>query len=335
MNESDDQGRSAFLEPLNSVTSDSLNEKMPTIQTLHSNTNLLNRANQMEEALTECQKSLQSYRERLYSAESTLTQQAQELAAAQEQVRCLLQELEACHQKVQHQQILTESYGAQLQSSQERIAQLERECSFTQSNYNQQSHQLMQTENACQELRIRLNRQQSYTLQFKLALEKTLDTSVLSYQAQPIQAWPAQPQPLTDELPDVAPPPSLVIQSPELISNLPEIHEVRGGPLLEDAAQEEHLQNLVNMLETEAESVATVTHSSNDSPPVQTDDDNLLVDTSSEPVLPDYTAQRSASFFNPDSNWPSPVVHPSRPPRGRKSLAAIELPTFAQDTLHS
>ena len=31
----------------------------------------------------------------------------------------------------------------------------------------------------------------------------------------------------------------------------------------------------------------------------------------------------------PNTNWPSPVVYPSRPPKGRKSLAAIELPTFA------
>ena len=34
-------------------------------------------------------------------------------------------------------------------------------------------------------------------------------------------------------------------------------------------------------------------------------------------------------ILTPKSNWPSPVVYPSRPPKGRKSLAAIELPTFA------
>ncbi|MBD2741195.1 hypothetical protein [Coleofasciculus sp. FACHB-1120] len=31
-------------------------------------------------------------------------------------------------------------------------------------------------------------------------------------------------------------------------------------------------------------------------------------------------------------NWPSPLLYPTRPPKGRKSLAAIELPTFPRKT---
>lgn len=41
------------------------------------------------------------------------------------------------------------------------------------------------------------------------------------------------------------------------------------------------------------------------------------------------TPQLNTNSLTPDSDWPSPVVYPLRPPKGRKSLAAIELPTFA------
>jgi hypothetical protein len=30
----------------------------------------------------------------------------------------------------------------------------------------------------------------------------------------------------------------------------------------------------------------------------------------------------------PQSNWPSPTLYPLRPPKKRKSLAAIDLPSF-------
>ena len=41
--------------------------------------------------------------------------------------------------------------------------------------YNEQLHQLVATENVCRELRSRLHRQQRHTLQFKAALERSLE----------------------------------------------------------------------------------------------------------------------------------------------------------------
>ena len=60
------------------------------------------------------------------------------------------------------------------------------------------------------------------------------------------------------------------------------------------------------------------------------------LDTDSELVSSDQTnqsqltksSQLETSSLTPNSNWPSPVVYPLRPAKGRKSLAAIELPTF-------
>lgn len=309
------------------------------IQSLHSaNSNLLDRANQVEAALAECQNSLQSCRKQLYSAESTITQQSLELTSAQEQVGCLSQELEVYHQKAKQQQVLTESLTAQLQCSQERAAQLERECALTLSNYNQQSHQLMQTESACQELRARLARQQSYTLQLRLALEKSPDAPVLSYQMQPIQSWSTQPQSLIEELELEDNLPVFPPLSSEIISNS------QGTDLLENSSAEEvDLQSLAGMPKTELESVvidlpeAAIAACSLDEQVFDSLDTELVLEDNTATVsniplqvnlLPE-SLQQERDFLIPATNWPSPVVHPSRPPKGRKSLAAIELPTFA------
>lgn len=311
------------------------------IQSLHSaNSNLLDRANQVEAALAECQNSLQLYVKWLYSAESTITQQSLELTSAQEKVRCLSQELEVYHQKAERQQILTESLTAQLQYSQERTAQLEQECAFTLSRYNQQSHQLMQTDSACQELRARLTRQQSYTLQLRLALEKSPDSSVLSYQMQPIQSWSAQTEPLIEKLKLDDNLPAFPPLSSEIVSNSQETD------LLENSSVEQvDLQSLADMPKTESGSVVIDLPEAAIAPCSLDEQVEDLLDTNSELVLEDNTVaasstllqahllpeslQQGTDFLIPATNWPSPVVYPSRPPKGRKSLSAIELPTFA------
>lgn len=113
--------------------------------------------------------------------ESELTQ---ELIASQERVSELLQELEFSKQTSQRQRILVETLTEQLESSQERIAQLERDCALAQQRYNEQNQQLLQTENTCRDLRMRLHRQQRQTLQFKAALEKCLEMPPAQRQSQ-------------------------------------------------------------------------------------------------------------------------------------------------------
>ncbi len=98
-----------------------------------------------------------------------------ELTLAQGRVNQLFQELELAQQTAQRQQILVETLSEQLESSQERIAQLERDCALAQQRYNEQIQQLLQAETTCRDLRMRLHRQQQQTLQFKAALEKCLE----------------------------------------------------------------------------------------------------------------------------------------------------------------
>lgn len=107
------------------------------------------------------------------------TRTTHDLAISQE--KAVLQELVASRQMLQQQQILTESLTEQLVSSQERIAQMERDLALLQQSYDEQQHLLKDEEANCQDLRTRLYRQQQQALQFKAALEKCLDNSPLRH----------------------------------------------------------------------------------------------------------------------------------------------------------
>ncbi len=193
------------------------------------NNGLYKQVEQLKDDLAESEKVLQWQKTRSSVTESMLNQHAQELTAAQEQIKSLFQQLETAVQTVQHQEIFIETYKAQLQISQQRLAQLERECALLQTNYSEQSQQLLQAENTGRELRTRLMRQQRQTLQFKAALEKCLETPVPSYDSlddaakhpkditsgqgrfsrkarslfpdvQPIKPWSAESESLADDL---------------------------------------------------------------------------------------------------------------------------------------
>jgi len=139
------------------------------------NNELYEQVEHLKDDLAESEKALQWQKRRSSVTESMLNQQAQELIAAQEQIQSLFQQLDTTAQTVQRQETLIETYKAQLQISQQRLAQLERECALLQTNYNDQSQQVLQSETTCRELRTRLMRQQRQTLQFKAALEKCLE----------------------------------------------------------------------------------------------------------------------------------------------------------------
>lgn len=144
------------------------------MQALHEcNRDLLQRIAQLETALEDSQKSLQA-------RETLLEQRNAQLQDTQEQLTRLFAKLEVSNQTVQGQEISVESLSSQLATSQTRLAAVERECASTQQRYNEQLHQLVATENVCRELRSRLHRQQRHTLQFKAALERSLEMPQLN-----------------------------------------------------------------------------------------------------------------------------------------------------------
>jgi hypothetical protein len=115
----------------------------------------------LKQALKEKQEALHEELTRSHDRELLIVQQAEDMNTVQEQLARLFHALESSHQAAVRQQLLIETLSEQLQGSQERIAQLERECALTQQRYNEQSHQLMQEVNTSRELRSRLHRSSS------------------------------------------------------------------------------------------------------------------------------------------------------------------------------
>lgn len=184
---------------------------------------------ELKQALANTEESLQLHKKRSCITESLFVQQTQELSAAQNQIKTLCTDLDMAVKAVQNakrQEDLARNYKMHLELSQQRLAQLERECTAMRANYDEQAHQLLKSENSCRELRARLMRQQRQTLQFKAALEKCLDVSVpttdfledinsevsecnpnfsqvaktLLFHTQPIQPWSADTESDADDL---------------------------------------------------------------------------------------------------------------------------------------
>lgn len=335
-----------------------------------SNTNLLERTIELEQSLAESGNELLIEKARSHNAESLLSEKLDTLTAVQKQVHSLSKQLETAHQTVQQQQASIKNLTTQLVTSSERIAQMERECSLTQSNYNEKSHQLTQSENSSRELRSRLIRQQRYTMQLKVALEKSLDAPVGSYQSQDCNDFSRQAESVFPQAKPITPwsvpTPSNTLEleptwagssvnSQPYFDCTPSTSVERGFFYTKDFEvdrEDTNWQDVFNLLdETEIET----NHSEIDlfvaktvsTPQTEglTELDMLLEQpiafspnskSISEPVL----AQTNQSLYDSSEpktkstqvnyNWPSPVVYPLHPPKGRKSLSAIELPKFTQ-----
>ncbi|MDF5708574.1 MAG: hypothetical protein PUP90_13030 [Nostoc sp. S4] len=393
------------------------------------NNNLYEQVEQLKDNLAESEKVLQWQKTRSSVTESMFNQQTQELAAAQEQIKSLFQQLETAVQTVQRQEVFIETHKAQLQISQQRLAQLERECTLLHTTNNEQSQKLLQSENTCRELRTRLMRQQRQTLQFKAALEKCLDTPVPGYDslddtakhpkditttqgrfsrkarslfpnAQPIKAWSAEPESLSDN-PDNSwgepspplpfqtnqptptsssswnwsvkadtPTPAQPVSSPE-IDDSPDAGETVSP--LESSNLDRQLDSLIQMFFTSQpasaspavaaktdvdsnvadapawETLATILEDEEEvknlqqqqleveiNPPITTStssETKIFVEETEDywsevPQLTQLELSPSSDDNADDTNSPSPVVYPQRPPKGRKSLASVELPNF-------
>lgn len=149
---------------------------------------------QLEADLSQLQIELQLEVARYYCKEVEATEptQADDRATpvdpAQAQIQQLTQALASSQATKQQQQQQIESLTEQLNTSRQRIAQLERDCALSQQRYNEQLQLVSQAENTCQDLRMRLHRQQQQTLQFKAALEKSIEMNAVleTMQTEPI-----------------------------------------------------------------------------------------------------------------------------------------------------
>lgn len=135
---------------------------------------LLLRVSELEEALERSQVALQAEIERHQAAPGGLPLTAVP-GPVQHQIAQLLSELEIANDGLRRTTIHNETLHAELDVNQQRVAQLERECTLLQQRFSEKSTALHQAEETCRDLKARLHRQQRYTLQFKAALEKCLN----------------------------------------------------------------------------------------------------------------------------------------------------------------
>ncbi|MBF2063895.1 MAG: hypothetical protein IGS39_05625 [Calothrix sp. C42_A2020_038] len=396
-----------------------LNQELRT-----ANDELYNRVEELTSRLAESEKALQFQQKRYSVTETMLKEQTKELCAAQEQVKSLYQQLDNSLQNVQRQETLIETYKAQLEFNQQRLAQLERECALLQTNYNSQSQHLIQSETTCRELKTRLMRQQRQTLQFKAALEKCLETSLpgsdndipncqatnsdsvslkkyksLFVNAQPIKPWSADSNaPDFPEIGKLKKPQDISTDANTILDSTPT--ELPESPVSESSAKstnssfDEQIDSAIQMYFV-AQSAPNEAPIEVDFNPLRTDTEEDIWDTvaneidicdhnnrldqendisntsdtnNQTSIIPeiviesssqnttnintqeeteDYWAEVSQlthldlpateSPLHPahntnDANSPSPVVYPKRPPKGRKSLASVELPKFPPET---
>jgi predicted nucleic acid-binding Zn-ribbon protein len=134
---------------------------------------LMARVNQLENALDQSQQALKVEVGRSRQRQASTDDKA--AVAQQRSMAQLLSELETASDGLKRQRILNETLQAQLDTSQERVTQLDRECTVLRQRHSEQGQALEASEILCRDLRSRLQRQQRYTLQFKAALEKCLD----------------------------------------------------------------------------------------------------------------------------------------------------------------
>ncbi|MGG6237526.1 hypothetical protein ACQ4N7_02715 [Nodosilinea sp. AN01ver1] len=135
---------------------------------------LLLRVTELEDDLERSQVALQAEIERNQAHPGALPVAATP-GPVQQQIAQLLSELDIANDGLRRTTIHNETLQAELEVSQQRVAQLERECTLLQQRFSEKNTALHQAEETCRDLKARLHRQQRYTLQFKAALEKCLN----------------------------------------------------------------------------------------------------------------------------------------------------------------
>ncbi len=276
-----------------------LNNLMAQIQELHlSNSKLVKRVTYLTQAITEFHQDLETYKGQFQEAKSRLDKQNREL--------------EASYQAIQEQQSLIEKLTTELAVNKQLVAQI-------QADYSEQFDRLAVEKDNCRDLRTRLNREQQHSLQLKVALEKCLEVPTPSYQladdnagskannledlstftpkTQPIKPWTTQTRCASNQV-DL----SWERQHSQSQSNA-DIEETDPFPSI--AIEKEIDFSLISSSDYAIEDAIA---------PTATDEVQAV-------ASPIETQARNAKS-------PSPLLYPSRPPKGRKSLASIELPSF-------
>lgn len=203
------------------------------------------------------------------------------------------QEIDANYQTIQAQQSLIEKLKSELAIANQLIVQV-------QADHNEQFDRLAAEKDSCRDLRTRLNREQQHSLQLKVALEKCLEVPAnSSYQL--ADNYGEDATCFTSKAPPIE----------------PWTTQTRGGNNPIDLSWEQ--QNYSSSTNAEAVDLESL-----NSAGVEEALKAITLTVTDEVQ----TASPITTQFNNQVKSPSPLVYPSRPPKGRKSLASIDLPRF-------
>lgn len=281
------------------------------------NNDLSQRVAQLENILHECQSTLKVHLERGREQENLLAERTEALFTAEAKVAHLEQEVVYLKQKSQEQQNLICNITEQLQTSQERLAQMERECALTQLRYSEQTHQLLQAEATCRDLRARLYRQQRHTLQFKAALEKCLEMPEINQYFR----QPKNEDNTACNLPTIE---TLLLPKTEPIKPWGTPTCSQSGETAAAEPVEPSIFSPPEIAELTEDTAATSNFNSPTEAKIQIPPEQTVPTSPSPSANP--TSKEASSFDKP--NWPAPLVYPQQTVKKRQSLAAIELPSF-------
>jgi hypothetical protein len=267
----------------------------------------------LEQHVAESQEQLKTQQQRAENAESLIAKQTEALGNSQKQFNRVLQELEAVRQEVKLKQTSIENLLSKLEASQEQVARIERECAILQESYHEQQYKLLETEQQARELSVRLYRQQRYTLQYKTALEQNtapaarqqeilneLDSTTLNLNGQPIEAW------------------SIPNRELKGIEHLNLNQSIK----LEPEKEQSRSLEAEKTLDSPSKSVIPPKL------PFHSHEESYLAANKEQVENAkrlETTANRATAS---SSNSPSPIIAAAASSKKRKSLAAIELPTF-------
>ncbi|NJR70379.1 MAG: hypothetical protein HC771_18395 [Synechococcales cyanobacterium CRU_2_2] len=322
---------------------------------------------ELESSLADCQADFAAHLQQFAQQENLLESRTAELTAAQAQITTLVRDLEAAQKSSQRQRILAETMTAQLETSQERIAQMERECTLSQRRCADQTQQLLQAESLCRDLKSRLNRQQRNTLQFKAALEKSLEVSAVSSTSFDLPDLEVEP---IDHLDDFFPrskpvkPWSQTLDEADFVDLALANGQNDDAEVVAENVEPVFDPQVADNLEAELKSGtdSSMSGTLNQTLPVSASPRVAFVppivptvpipnpvgfvaaaleSVSSEPLLVEVSVGSPASSVTPEplsepnfdlvsqANWPAPLVNPLRPSKKKiASLAAIDLPNF-------
>ena len=247
----------------------------------------------LEQSLAETQEKLEAQISKATSADNPDTQQNQGLNLTETKISNLLPQLEDAEQVIKEKQSLIDDLCRQLETSQERVANLERECAFHQESRNSTKQKLLSLEHKLRELSARLIRQQHQDFQFKSVLDQCLESP--NHLSSPEE----QKQPLFSIKP--------IISS---ITPIPKIQSIK--PWSSDLADGKNRGEPENY--QAQNSLAEVISEENLASKRETD-----LDTDSQEI-PEYIFNRGT--------WPSPLIRPLGNLKKLKSKSEIDLPKF-------